>query len=89
MSDDEIELRAFGLRNCVEISKELYQRGVHTIHYSTLNAESIIIRLLSQIGMGERAALRRSVPWSAKRPCHLLRHIHWSVNNIDKNIDLS
>ena len=71
------------------MSNELFRRGVHTIQFSTLNAEAITIRLLSQIGMGDRAALRRSEPWSAKRPCHLLRHIHWSINGIDQSIDLS
>lgn len=87
--DNEVELRSFGLRCSVEMSHELFRRGAPTIHYSTLNTEATTTRLLSQVGVGERAALRRFEPWSAKRPCHLLRHIHWSINGIDQSIDLT
>lgn len=76
------EAKAYGVALCVHMCRELMRAGVVCLHFYTLNLERSVLAILSALGVGERAAARREVPWRGAREgsagSEAVRPIHWA-----------
>lgn len=61
---DEQMYRQAGIRLTVELCKDLLSAGISAIHFLTLNLETVLKSVLTELGLsGPGAAARRKLPW--------------------------
>lgn len=83
--EDDEAVKAFGVRFCVKMCKDMMKLGVSGFHFYTLNLENSVLAVLKDIGTQTTAA-RRAFPWRGSRQkldesgCHeeTVRPINWA-----------
>lgn len=60
-ADDEA-VKAFGVKLCIEMCKELLDNGIDTLHFYTLNLEKSVTAILEGLGVLD-PEVRRPLPW--------------------------
>jgi methylenetetrahydrofolate reductase (NADPH) len=80
-SDDD-QVQEYGVQVGVELSKALIEMGVPGLHFYTLNLETMVGRILEELGMLENCRNRRALPWRRStrddRQEEDVRPIYWS-----------
>lgn len=78
-SDDEAA-KTYGVQLAVQMCRELTKHGHSFFHFYTLNLEKSVLTILSILGIGEKAASRRDLPWRGARgeQKEAVRPIHWA-----------
>ena len=65
--EDDEEVKAYGVRLCIAMCKELQKAGVPGFHFYTLNLEKSVGLILDGISAKKDLATRRALPWRGSR----------------------
>jgi methylenetetrahydrofolate reductase (NADPH) len=57
--DDDEQVKAYGVKLCIEMCDTLGKNGVHGFHFYTLNLEKSVMSVLKELGVDGSAASRR------------------------------
>jgi methylenetetrahydrofolate reductase (NADPH) len=81
-TDDEA-VKAYGIKLCIEMCKELLANGVEILHFYTLNLEKSVTAILEGLGLLD-PEVRRPLPWRSRpsltnsRGKETVRPIFWA-----------
>mmetsp|Transcript_5509 Transcript_5509/g.8141 ORF Transcript_5509/g.8141 Transcript_5509/m.8141 type:complete len:593 (-) Transcript_5509:3-1781(-) len=79
-TDDDAEMKKFGIKVCVNMIRKLFNNGVRGVHLYTLNLERSCSEILKELDLLEE--VRPSLPWTVpaveKREEESVRPIYWS-----------
>jgi methylenetetrahydrofolate reductase (NADPH) len=83
VKDDDEAVRAYGIRHCTEMCRQLLDSGlVNGLHFYTLNRDYATVQILRALGMWSEKP-RRSLPWKTSanhtRCKEAVRPIFWST----------
>jgi methylenetetrahydrofolate reductase (NADPH) len=67
IKDDDAAVQEYGIKQCVEMCKELMAGGVRGLHFYTLNMERSVREVLLQLELINDSHLHRDVPWAGAR----------------------
>lgn len=80
-TDDEEEVKKYGIKLAIRMSQKLLDNGVKGLHFYTLNLEKTVIEIIKGLGIGPKN-ISRTLPWkssaNAKRQKEDVRPIFWS-----------
>jgi len=65
---DDAAVQDYGIKQMVEMCKELLAAGVKGLHFYTLNMEKNVREILLQLGLINDTHLHRDYPWAGSRP---------------------
>lgn len=82
MKDDDAKIKEFGIAYAVDMCRKLIAAGVPGLHFYTLNREVVTESILFELGLADKNALVRPLPWkkppTAKRSREDVRPIFWA-----------
>jgi len=88
--EDDNEVKAYGIKVCVNMCRALLNNGIRGLHFYTLNLEKSTEAILEGLEMSPKESIPRSLPWvkpaNAKRTAEEVRPIFWS-NRVKSYID--
>eukprot|EP01125_Pyxidicula_operculata_P022265 TRINITY_DN8_c0_g1_i1.p1 TRINITY_DN8_c0_g1~~TRINITY_DN8_c0_g1_i1.p1 ORF type:complete len:595 (-),score=162.46 TRINITY_DN8_c0_g1_i1:88-1872(-) len=67
VKDDDAAVQEYGVKQCVEMCRELIANGVRGLHFYTLNMEVSVQKILLELGLINETHLRRELPWVGAR----------------------
>jgi len=79
--DNDEAVQDYGVKQCVEMCRELIDGGVKWLHFCTLNMEKSVRLILLELGLINDSHLHRDVPWAGARPKgkgEAVRPIFWA-----------
>lgn len=80
--DDDNEVKAYGIRLCVQMCKYLVQNGTRGFHFYTLNLEKSVLDVLQDLDLLRCESIQKPLPWkataNARRQKEGVRPIFWS-----------
>lgn len=82
LRDNDEALRQYGVDMGAQMCQELLDNGTPGLHMYSLNQERAVVAILEKLGMIQKDALPRQLPWrpatNEKRATEAVRPIHWS-----------
>lgn len=81
-SDDNLVLE-FGVKQAGKMSKRLIEEGVDGLHFYTLNLESSVKNILTELGLSNAGGTAKHLPWrqssdTVRNSSEEIRPIYWS-----------
>lgn len=67
IKDDDAAVQDYGIKQCVEMCKELISSGIRGLHFYTLNMERSVREVLLNLLLISENHLHRDLPWSGAR----------------------
>ena len=61
--EDDEAVKAFGIKLCSEMCRELLEQGVPGFHFYTLNLEKSVMSVAKELGFDEQTTIRKALPW--------------------------
>jgi len=82
IQNDDSAVKAYGVKLCIQMCKELLDNGTPGLHFYTLNLEKAVIQILDGLGMISKS-VARSLPWRTsahtdRKAKEEIRPIFWS-----------